>query len=89
MCAKIEMNWRRRNNNKYSSLSQQSKMYAKYLNNEIAKIVGIYLMWITLHYVTSHLYVRLCVPLTWLGFMLSPFTAVSPHCQGFVWVEVL
>lgn len=61
-------------------------MYAKYLNNEIAKIVGIYLMWITLHYVASHLYVRLCVPLTWLGFILSPFTAVSPHCQGLRWV---
>ena len=66
--------------------SQQNTMYAKYLNNEIAKIVGIYLMWIALHYVASHLYVRLCVPLTWLGFILSPFTAVSPHCQGLRWV---
>ena len=58
----------------------------KYLNNEIVKIVGIYLTWITLHYLASHLYVYICVPLTWYGFIVSPLMVATPHCQGLRWV---
>ena len=47
---------------------------------------GIYLIWIFLHYLASHLYVKLCVPSTILGFILSPFMTATPHCQGLRWV---
>jgi hypothetical protein len=49
-------------------------------------ISGIYLLWICLHYLASHLYVRLCVPNTIVGFLISPFMTATPHCQGLRWV---
>ena len=49
-------------------------------------ISGIYLVWIFLHYIASHLYVRLCVPSTIFGFLLSPFMTATPHCQGLRWI---
>jgi hypothetical protein len=52
----------------------------------IIRVSGIYLLWIVLHYVSSHLYVKLCVPNTVLGFLLSPFMMATPHCQGLRWI---
>ena len=49
-------------------------------------ITGIYLVWIFLHYIASHLYVRMCVPSTVIGFLLSPFMTATPHCQGLRWI---
>ncbi len=50
------------------------------------KVSGIYLLWICLHYGSSHLYVKLCVPNTMLGFIMSPFMIATPHCQGLRWI---
>ena len=47
--------------------------------------VGIYVIWILLHYITPHLYVHFCVPLNMRGFIMSPFIAPSPHCQALRW----
>lgn len=52
----------------------------------IIRVSGIYLLWIVLHYVSSHLYVELCVPKTLIGFLISPFMISTPHCQGLRWV---
>lgn len=52
----------------------------------IVKISGIYLLWIILHYFASHLYVKLCVPSTLFGFIMSPFMTATPHCQGLRWI---
>jgi hypothetical protein len=52
----------------------------------IVKISGIYLLWILLHYFASHLYVKLCVPSTFFGFIMSPFMTATPHCQGLRWI---
>lgn len=49
-------------------------------------ISGIYIVWILLHYVASHLYVKMCVPSTVVGFLLSPFMTATPHCQGLRWI---
>ena len=49
-------------------------------------ISGIYLIWIFLHYLASHLYVKLCVPNTIVGFLISPFMTATPHCQGLRWI---
>ena len=50
------------------------------------KVSGIYLVWICLHYGSSHLYVKLCVPNTLIGFFMSPFMISTPHCQGLRWI---
>lgn len=49
-------------------------------------VSGIYFMWIFLHYISSHLYVKFCVPNTIIGFLLSPFMTATPHCQGLRWI---
>jgi hypothetical protein len=52
----------------------------------ILKVSGVYLLWICLHYVSSHLYIKLCVPNTLIGFVISPFMTATPHCQGLRWI---
>ena len=49
-------------------------------------VSGIYLAWICLHYFATHLYVKFGVPITVMGFFLSPFMTATPHCQGLRWV---
>ena len=46
----------------------------------------IYLLWIFLHYVASHSYVKFCTPNTISGFIISPFLTSSPHYNGLRWV---
>jgi len=52
----------------------------------IINVSGIYILWIFLHYLASHLYVKLCVPNTVIGFFMSPFMTATPHCQGLRWI---
>ena len=49
-------------------------------------ISGIYILWILLHYISSQLYVELCVPRTFTGLIFSPFLIMTPHCQGLKWI---
>jgi len=52
----------------------------------IIRVSGIYLLWIVLHYIAAHLYVKLCVPTTIIGFLISPFMVSTPHCLGLRWI---
>jgi hypothetical protein len=45
-------------------------------------ICGVYLMWVCLHYVSTHAYAAMCVPISVYGFVMSPFHAPMPHCVG-------
>jgi hypothetical protein len=60
--------------------------YAYKFLKVIFSVSGVYLLWIFLHYFASHLYVKLCVPNTVVGFLMSPFMTATPHCQGLRWV---
>lgn len=46
----------------------------------------IYMLWVSLHYVASQLYIELCVPKTVFGFLASPFITSTPQCQSLRWV---
>jgi hypothetical protein len=50
------------------------------------KASGIYLLWIMMHYFSAHLYIKFCVPNTFIGFIMSPFMIATPHCQGLRWI---
>ena len=52
----------------------------------IFKVSGIYFLWISLHYFSAHLYFKFCVPSTIIGFIMSPFMIMTPHCQGLRWI---
>jgi len=47
-----------------------------------------YLTWITLHYVSAHLYADYCVAPTLGGYFLSPFIVNTPHCAALRWAIV-
>jgi|TARA_B110000967_G_C18838127_1_gene537895 hypothetical protein len=51
----------------------------------LGNISAIYVVWIVLHYTSSHLYVRWCVPATIAGFITAPFLVPAPHCQALRW----
>lgn len=69
----------------YDTLVSWSKIAIRMIN-AVSKIFGVYFAWIGLHYSASHLYVKLCVPDTLFGFLMSPFMTATPHCQGLRWV---
>lgn len=50
------------------------------------KIVAIYASWMILHYISAHAYTYFCVPLTWKGILLSPFTVPTVHCTCLRWI---
>jgi len=52
----------------------------------IVELVGIYLLWICIHYVAGNVYAYLCTPTTFTGFITSPFLAVTPECKAIRWV---
>lgn len=65
------------------------------IGNTISKVIniaislyGIYFVWTMLHFFASHLYIKFCVPFSFIGFVLSPFMTATPHCQGLRWLIV-
>ncbi len=69
----------------YDTLVSWSNIAIRMINL-VSKICGVYFAWIALHYSASHLYVKLCVPDTLFGFLMSPFMTATPHCQGLRWL---
>jgi hypothetical protein len=53
--------------------------------NFIITNFSIYILWVTLHYISSHLYIYWCVPGTLFGILMSPFLVPAPHCYGLRW----
>jgi hypothetical protein len=68
----------------YENIKEKTTYYV----TMFIELCGIYLMWIILHYLSAHLYVAWCTPMTIIGFLLSPFVVPAPHCQAFRWVIV-
>lgn len=38
------------------------------------------------HYVSANLYQQVCTPVSWVGFLTSPFAIVLPQCQALRWI---
>ena len=49
--------------------------------------IKIYLFWITVHYITSHLYPHLCADLSFYGFITSAVYVMTPHCRALAWLQ--
>ena len=95
----INEEFREQQDNELSSLNETSKhfkqvyeftdkcssfIYKTFLY--LLNISGIYLIWISLHFIASQLYIYYCVPKTLYGFIMSPLMIPAPHCQGLRWV---
>jgi hypothetical protein len=59
--------------------------FKKYFEFTI-EIIGIYLLWIILHYFAGILYHKFCTPSTLFGFLISPFIVLTPYCSGLRWL---
>lgn len=60
-------------------------MLSKYIE-PVVSLIGIYVLWLTTFYVSSHMHSYFCVPATLFGFLLTPFLVPAPHCQALRWV---
>jgi hypothetical protein len=60
--------------------------FRDFIQHPAVKIILAYVVCILAHFFASHLYVRYCVPSTFVGLLLSPFMTLTPHCQAFRWV---
>ncbi len=58
----------------------------KRVSVNVFRIVYMYLFWISIHYAAAQFYVQMCVPQTIIGFLSSPFLAITPQCQGMRWI---
>lgn len=45
----------------------------------------VYLLWIFLHYLSAHLYVRYCTPYGVMGIIYSIFIGPTPMCYALSW----
>ncbi len=54
--------------------------------NCLKEVVAIYGGWMIAHYTASNLYVELCTPHTFIGFVTSPLMINTPQCTGLRWV---
>ena len=59
-----------------------SSSYTSYTYRRIINIFIFYFIWISLHYIASHLYVHFCVPTGIYGFFSSFFLIQMPHCSA-------
>jgi hypothetical protein len=59
----------------------KARPYFEFING----VAGLYLLWVVVHFIAAQLYVYYCVPLTFLGFIMSPLMVSSPHCYAFRW----
>jgi len=48
-------------------------------------ISKLYIIWITIHYISCQLYVHYCVPSGIMGYLISPLLVSSPHCKALRW----
>jgi hypothetical protein len=51
------------------------------------KCSNVYLFWIGVHYLSSHMYPYFCADLSVLGIVSSPFLVVAPHCKAIAWLQ--
>ena len=61
-------------------------MFKINISSILCKNILLYGAWIVFHYISSHLYLHICVPKTIVGFLISPFVVASPQCIAIRWV---
>jgi len=49
-------------------------------------IYCVFIFWIIVHYISSHMYIYFCTSPTSSGFVMSSFMLAAPHCQALRWL---
>ena len=53
----------------------------------IWKSSSVYLLWVGMHYISSHAYPYLCADFSFTGMVTSPFMVLTPHCKAIHWLQ--
>ena len=56
------------------------------LQGNIPAVFLVYFSVVFIHFIASNIYPSMCCSWTMWGFIMSPFMAVTPHCEGLRWV---
>jgi len=62
-------------------------IFIEQIKHHLHPMTFTYIGWVTLHFISSHMYVKYCVGDTVLDFFLSPIRSASPICQAFSWTS--
>lgn len=57
-----------------------------YKNKLIMNTIFVYFTWITIHYISTHLYSHYCTKLSLWGYIMSPIIVTTPICRGLSWI---
>ena len=58
-----------------------------YKNNKLLfNTLSLYGTWITIHFISSHIYTSYCTNYSFWGFLLSPIIITTPICRGLSWI---
>jgi len=64
----------------------------KFIGNKCSTVLygtyvasAMYVLWILIHYVSTHLYSHYCAPNTFIGVITSAFLVSAPHCVALRW----
>ena len=49
-------------------------------------VIGAYVFWIVIHWLSSHFYLKYCVGNTIIGILMSPFIIPTPQCIAMRWI---
>ena len=52
----------------------------------ILHISKVYVIWILVHYFITYVYIKVCTPMSFTGFLYSPFMAMTPYCKALQWL---
>ena len=52
----------------------------------IPSVIFVYFGVTLVHFISSNIYPSLCCSFTVWGFIMTPFMAVTPHCEGLRWL---
>ena len=56
------------------------------VRRNIPSVILVYFGVVFVHFVSSNIYPSLCCSFTVWGFIMTPFMAVTPHCEGLRWL---
>lgn len=56
------------------------------LKQNVPVVVGVYFAIVLAHFICSNIYPTFCCNMSVWGFIMSPFMAVTPHCEALRWV---
>ncbi len=64
-----------------------TQLILSYDNNKLlVNTMTLYLSWIFIHYISSHLYSTYCTNYSLWGFLSSPIIVTTPICRGLSWI---